>query len=433
MNATPRLALALGLGLVLAACGGDEPAAPGGGGGAGGGGGGGGGGPPALGHQMPEFTPSGIKEDFKKFNEMKSAWKNARKEDEKTAADQALHQFVADTIAKWGAREGGVPAPEAHYYATILKEGDKKVEAIVQFRRYLDIGDPTSGNYLTCTTNIIGLMAETGDYDGAMAELKKSKDTTFKDKDGDRQRAETSIAVAMLTAGLVERAAPLFEALATDGMGDPESALYAVDCYQRLGRNDEAHRMAQKAADFYREGRQADRMKVLLAATSMLGRTAPDFTGARNWSGIGGPVTRDMMKGKVVVVFSWNMQVQWAKWFFERINALAEEYMPKEVMFVGISRFAKIDANKMITVADMTEETEMTFYEAWTREFKVTYPLAIGPYGDEGQPFMDAWAGSIIPAITVVGKDGKVFYVRTGKNPEHMAALKEMIEKAVNK
>lgn len=429
MLSAPRLCLALATPLLLAACGGDSPSPSG----PGGGGGGDGGKPVALGHQMPEYTPSGIKEDFKQWKEAKAAWSGARLEDEKTKLRQALDQLTTDLIAKWENREPPVPAPEALYLATFLKEAHKHPEAVAQYRKYLSVADPTSGNFLNSTTALIGCLAETGDFDGAMAELKKSADTTYKDKDMDRMQAETSVALCMMNTGQVERAAAVFENLMTLGVGDPESALYAVDCYQRMGRNDEALRVAQKAADFYKEGRQADRMKVLLASASMLGRPSPDFSGARGWSGVGGPVTREMMQGKVVVVYSWNMQAQWMKWFYQRIGALNEEYAPKGVLFVGISRFAHFDANKMVTKADMTEEEELTFYDAWTREYKVTWPLAVGPFGDEGAPFMDAWAGSIIPAITVVGKDGKVFYVRTGKNPEHMAALKEMIEKAVNK
>jgi len=428
MRSTATHALTLALGLLAAACdsgpSAPPPGAPGGGDAPGGGGG-----PPVLGWKAPEYTPSGIKEDFKQWKDAKSAVAKARLEDEKTQAEQALKQLTDDLVAKWAARE--VPAMEALYYATILKGAEKNIEAAAQYRRYLGVGDPTSGNYMSCTVGVIGCLAEAGDFDGAMQVLEKAKDTTFKDHEMDLKSAHTTIAMNMMMQGKLAEAARSFESAMTTGPGDDVSAIHSVDCYQRIGKPDDAMRVAQKAVDFFKEGKQAERMALLLQATKMVGRPAPDFTGAAHWRGEGGPVTRDMMAGHVTVVFSWNMSAQWMRFFFKRVNAMAEELAPKGVIFVGISRLAKFDANKMITKEDMTDEDELLYYDAWVREYGVKYPLAIGPYGDPGEAFMNTWSATVIPAFTVIGKDGKVFYTRTGKNDEEVDAVKEMVEKAL--
>ena len=380
-----------------------------------------------LGRKMPEFTPSGMKEESAKYKELKAAVKHSKVVEEKAAAQKALDEFVANFPGAWGNRE--VPAPEALMYALILDECKQYPQAVTQAKRWLAVAPDDNINWTNAHTLLITCLAKAGEYDAAEAELKAVYDTAYKNRDADRKGVEESIAVAMYKAGKLEMAARHFEVLATTGFGDQESGIYAVDCWLRLGRPDEAKRVADRASEFIKEGKAAERMKQLKAHVAMVGKPAPGFTTAKWWKGSGGPVTADNLKGKVTVVFSWNMQKQWNTWFFKRLNELVGAYPGGEVQLVGVSRLAKFDASKMATKADMTEEEELNLYDMWAAQYGVTYPLAIGGFGEDA--LIDAWGAHVVPSYTVVGKDGTIVYVRSGKEEEHFAILKEMVDRAM--
>ncbi len=427
MRSRPRLraALAAVLALALASCGDDSKSK-----GSGAGKGAGTTSPVVLGRSMPEFMPSGIKEDYTRVRDLKDAVKRqATKEDERAAAKKALADLVAELPGKWEGRD--VPAPEGLYYAYILKEAGKDALAVVQARRYMDVAPTDTNNYVAATTILVGCLAASGDYDGASAEVAKALDGAYKGRETERMNAETTIAMSMMKAGQLEKAADHFETLVTLSTGDPESAILGVDCALRMSRVDAAMRIAQKGADFFKEGRHTPRMKQLLDQVHLVGKPAADFSDARAWRGTGGPVTREMMAGKVTVVFSYNMQTQWLRFLIQRVNTMYEEIAPKGVLLVGISRLAHFDPMKMGVIKEMTEEQELEFYERWAQQESIRFTLAIGGY-DPDTSLLDAWAAQpFIPTFVVVGKDGKVSYVRTGKEDDHIAILKEMVEKAL--
>src|SRR5258706_7609499 len=117
------------------------------------------------------------------------------------------------------------------------------------------------------------------------------------------------------------------------------------------------------------------------------------------------------------------------KCFSERLTLLTKNYADKPLQVVGISRLAKFDPINMCTKPDMTEEDELKFYEMWCAQYSINYPLAVGAKDDDG--LIDAWAGYVVPYFVLVGKDGNVTYMRTGKGTEHFAALREMLDKAM--
>ena len=419
--------LALAAAPALAGCGGSEaPANPGGGGGAAGGGpaplG-----PKTLGKKMPEFTPSGMKEEYRKYQDIKSAIRNSKAKEEQAEAKKNLADFLAEFPGKWSAIE--VPAPEAFMYAVVLQECKLYPQAIDQVRRWIEVAPDDSVNFVHAHNCLITCLAQSGTFDEAADVLAKNLETTYKNRDGDRKVMEETIAMAMMKAGQLERAADHFEKNATIGFGDQESAIYAVDCWLRLGRIDEAVRIANRAGDVIKEGRAGERMKALKQQVELVGRPAPGFEAAKWWKGSGGPVTPDMIKGRVTVVFVWNMKSAWNEFFFMRLNKLVKELAERDVQFVGISRLFRFDATVMGTRKDMTDEEELERYDMWVAQYGVIYPLAVGGYEDES--LVNAWAAHVVPSYIVVGKDGKVSYVRTGKEEEHFAILKEMIEKAL--
>ncbi len=423
MHRFPTLA-ALLLVPALAACGDSAPAKP-----APGAPGALGGGPAKLGRKMPEFTPSGIADDFKKYQELDSAFRHSRTEDEKTKAEKELEAWKAEFPARWEGKD--VPGPECLKFAAMLQACKKYSEAATQVRKYLAVAPDDSPNFVNATTLLIVALAQSGDYDGADRELKASRETVYKTQEGARKGVEETIAKCMYDNGRLDQAVVHFEHQATSDWGDIEAAILGVDCYLRLGKTSDAVDLARRAGDFIKEGKKSDRVKQLQQQVALVGRPAPDFSAAKWWKGTGGPVSTQQLKGAVTVVFAWNMQKQWNKWFFERINALAKDYAEKGVQVIGISRLAKFDAFRMCTDANMTDEKELEFYDAWAREYQVNFPLAVGANGDEA--LIDAWACHVVPTYIVVGKDGSVTYVRTGKDELYFASLREMIDKALQK
>jgi len=414
--------------VALASCGDSapEPKAPVAGGGKGGGAAAG----AILGKKMPEFTPSGIKEDYKKWKEAKDAVKHARVKEEKAAAEQAQAALKTDLEPKWSGRD--VPAPEAHYLATLLSDFGKYSEAATQCRRWLDVAPDDNPNYVHTTTLLISCLASAGDYDGAQRELKANKDTTYRNKEQQYADVQTTIALIMLKNGKLELALENFESCLTANVGDLEAGMLAIEIAQRLGKPQEAVRIAQKAADhFTGEGRSADRAKQLLQEVQLIGKPAPGFAAAKWWQGVGGPVTPEMLKGKVTVVFSWNMKSAWNTYFFERLHGMLKDYAERGMQLVGISRLAHFDPLKMGTKKDMTDDEELKFFEMWTQQYGVTYPLAVD--GFESEALMGAWAAHTVPFYAVVGRDGNVFGVAFGKDEERIQGLRQIVDLALAK
>ena len=419
--------LALALALLLPACGDDAPAKKEGGGSKPGGAAGGG---VSLGKKMPEFTPSGIKEDYDKVKDLHSSIKRPKNEEERNASKKALAELLPALCEKWAGKE--VPAPEALMYAYILNESDKFNEAASQCRRYAEVAPPDGPNYTHAVSLLISSLASAGNYDEAVAELEKNSDTTYKNKDTERVSVSTGIALAMMHAGKVDKAGEYFEKVCTEGPGDVESVIYGVDCYLRIDRVQDALRVAEKGASFFKEGNFGERMRELVRQVNLVGKLAPDFSMIRDWVGEGGQVTQEMMAGKVTVVFFWNMQKQWNKWFFERLNKMNADLAPRGLILVGCSRLAHFDARKMATIKELSEEEEVAQVELYAKQESIHFSLAIGNY-DPDTALLDAWAGHVVPSYVVVGKDGKVSYVRSGKDEDHIAVLREMVEKAMAK
>ncbi len=426
------LALALLATLPLTACGGgDSGTAPASGGGA------------AAGGEakpdapevpaMPKYEPSGIKEDYGRIKEAKQGVSTARKKDEKAAAEAALEKLTKETADKWAAK--APPAQECHYLAFIMEEAGRFPDALAAAKKYLDIATGTTStmNIPHMTNMVIRCLAATGSLDEAEAEILKAEKTAFDGKPDVQQQATLFVATAAEKAGKLEQAARLYERSMTLGSGDPESASLATDCWQRLGKPAEAVRVAKLAAEGFPDEKTKKRMRHLVAACELVGKPAPGFDGARHWKGGGGPVTRDALKGGVTVVFAWNMAMKpdRTKKLFENLNALQGDYSERGISLVGISRLAKFDPAQGGTVADMTEEQELAFYDTWERSYGTQCAYAIGGLDDDA--LVDAWAAHLVPALIVVGKDGNVAYTRTGFEAEHFATVRQAIDKALSR
>jgi hypothetical protein len=101
------------------------------------------------------------------------------------------------------------------------------------------------------------------------------------------------------------------------------------------------------------------------------------------------------------------------------------------MQLVGVSRLARFDAINMGTKKEMTDEEELKFYEMWTQQYGITYPLAVDGY--ESEALIGAWEATVVPFFVVVGKDGNVFGVASGKDEERIAAVRDLVEQALAK
>jgi tetratricopeptide (TPR) repeat protein len=418
-----RLALALAASLVVAACGGDkkksakpkedaaplEPAKPK--------------------KEMPAYEKSGILQDVRKWQDLRSARKEARKKEDKEAADAAVASFVEEAVARWTAK--APPDPEAYYLGILLDAAGKKREAAEATRRYLAVAPEDHVNYANATTLLIRVLGEAGDFDAAEAALAQARGGAYMGKSQDEIGAATSLAMA-LSPKQPERAAKHFENLMSMGTGDPESAILGVECLLRTGKRDAAVAMAKKATEIFKEGRPVDRIKDLLAATSLVGETAAGrFAEAKHWRGSGSALTDADLQGKVTLVFGWKIDATWATSFFKEMNQLKADYDDKGVQFCGISRLAQFDPVEGGTKKDMTVDQELEFYDRMGREYGWDYPMAIGAI--DNPALMHAWGAQATPSLTVVGKDGRIAYTRTGHKPEHVNTVREVLDRETAK
>jgi tetratricopeptide (TPR) repeat protein len=414
---------------LLVACGGDPPPSkPGQPGPGAGGGGGGGGAPIKLGKKMPPFTPSGMKEEFKRWQELDSAVRNSTKNDEKDAAQKAHDEWLKEFPARWEGKD--VPAPECLMYSTLLQKCRLYPMAVAQVRRWIDVAPEDSVNFANAHLVLISCLALSGEFGQAETELKNILETVFKGKDNDRRAAEETLAAALLKAGKIEESAGYYEKLAVAGVGDVNNAVVCVENYLRAGKAGEAQRVAARVLELTgKEGRQGERANQLVKQVNLVGKPAPSFAAAKWWKGSGGPVSEENFKGKVTLVYGWNMKSNLIGWFEQRLLKMAGEINNPNFQIIGVSRLARFDPTKMATKKEMTDEEELTFYDLWAQQHGLNHPLAVGGYEEDA--LIDAWAAYVVPYYVLVGKDGMVFSVGFGKDEERFGILKGILEKAL--
>ncbi|MHC4922614.1 MAG: hypothetical protein ACYTG4_00835 [Planctomycetota bacterium] len=377
--------------------------------------------------KMPEYTKSGVLKDVKQWQELKGKVRYARKREEKEAAQKELDDFIKSSSDSWSAK--GVPDQEGYYLGILQHAAGNPSDAAKSIGKYLGIAPDDHVNYANATGLQIQALAEAGEFNAAETALAKAKTGALETKPQNQVNAQAAIATFMMKAEKFEGAARHFGEIAFLGNGNPTFAILGADCWQRAGRAGDAVGLARKGVSHF-EGNEKGkkRMMQLVDACDLVGKPAPGFANAKWWKGRGGPLSDEALKGNVTVVFSWNMQARWIKWFFKRVSDLNSDYSGRGLQIVGISRLARFDAVNGGTVPDLTDDQELEFYDLWESQYGVSYPLAVGQYGNSA--LMDDWACNVIPAMVLVGKDGLVKYTRTGKEEEHFDALRTMIDKA---
>jgi hypothetical protein len=246
----------------------------------------------------------------------------------------------------------------------------------------------------------------------------------------DRGNTLGSLSRIALVRGDLERALRLLEASAFASGVDLGSLLLATETAQRLGRPEEAVRIARRASEVILPvGHEGERVKGLVAALAMIGKPAPGFDGVSWWKGVGGPVSREDLRGRVTVLYSWNMQSAWNRFLFKRVAELDRDYRKRGVRVIGISRLARFDPIRMETREELTDEDELVFLDMWKQQYQVTWPLAVCPY--KSDVLEREWAVTVVPQWIVVGKDGNVFAVMSGKDEERIDALRHLVDLAL--
>lgn len=380
---------------------------------------------------MPKYDKSGIFEDVRKLQAKREEVKSGTRE-EKEKARGEMDALLKDMETKWATKP--VPDPEAYLLAVVQHEFLKKpADAVASCRRYLAIPAAVDDkNYANAQLLLLRALVASGDLDGAEVELARARTGGLGAQVSVLQQAELSTAQAMEKAGRFESAAKHYLAAFDSGTPDPESVVFAADCFQRAGKPAEAVAAGRKGQEALKGSPKEARMRYLVAACEMVGREAPGFAAAKHWKGSGGPVDLAAAKGKVVLVFGWKTEFNEGllKGWAGRLRKLGDAYEDR-VQFVGISRLQKFDPRIGGYNKDLTQEEELDFYDAYERQYALRFPLAVGGLDDTS--LMDAWCSVVVPSFVIVGKDGRVAYARTGFSDEHFDAVRAELDKAIAK
>jgi hypothetical protein len=371
-------------------------------------------------------APPRMKEEYRQLADLEEALRAARDAGSQTAARSARDAFLREAVARWEGAE--IPAEEACYAALLLRQARRYPEASREATRFLESAPETHRYYARVHACRILSLAEAGDFEGAGAVFDGVASSVFASRPEERRGVEESLGNLLVAGGRLAEGAARLGRIAGE-TGNPHVAVQAVDALLRLERNAEARDLARRVAAIAAEGPDAVRAAVLVRQTDLVGKPAPGFAAAKWWKGTGAPLADADLRGGVTVAFVWNMKAAWNVHFFERLGRMIREFEGRPVRFVGLSRLARFDAFAGGARPGMTVEEELRQYDAWTEQYAVACPLAVDAFGSDA--LLGPWAGAVVPAWVVAGKDGNVCYVRTGKDEAHFAILREMVERAL--
>jgi hypothetical protein len=351
-----------------------------------------------------------------------------------TREGTAIARWLAEVRARTPAAE--VPISEGLIYAEALRLAGLSREAEAEDRRYLAWAPKESNERVMACWVLVLSLVEGGDADGAERELDAAPAKMPKSTSWPPRAMVRAVADGLAAAGRFERAALRYASLREGHPLDVDDVARAAECWLRLGRSEEAGKLASEAVAALQKASSPktrellDRALLLSRQVALVGQPAPGFGPARWWKGAGGPVGDDALRGSLTVVAGWDMAGEARGSGLEGLDALSRDYGPKGVRVVGISRLARFNPCRKVADPDMTEEDELGFYDALARDRRISFPLAIGAYGDDS--LLDSWGVTAAPLLLLVGKDGKIAYVRGGTSGPDLAALRAMIDRVLD-
>ena len=144
------------------------------------------------------------------------------------------------------------------------------------------------------------------------------------------------------------------------------------------------------------------------------GEAMPELV-AQGWLN-GDPLTRDALKGKVVVVHSWFLGCGICHQYMPELVRVQQEFADNEnVVFIGLTTD---DADNLENVCRFLAKYEVTWPNA--------YGAAETIFGSG--PELTGFKAEYFPGYWVIGRDGKVVW---NKSLGHLPALSTAIHKAI--
>ena len=122
------------------------------------------------------------------------------------------------------------------------------------------------------------------------------------------------------------------------------------------------------------------------------------FTGATKWLN-GGPLTPDVLKGKVVLVEFWTFECINCLNALPYVKALYAKYKDRGFTIVGVH------------TPELPAERVVSNVQQQVRDLGITFPVVI----DNDYKIWNAWGNEYWPALYVVDAHGRVRYHHFGE------------------
>lgn len=354
---------------------------------------------------------------YKAADKLAKAVDRAGTEEERSAAEQNLREFVEKKSKALSAQS--LSKMDTAYLGRMQSVGGMHDEAIATLQKAL--ADPSAtkyGSYIHVF--YVKALIRAGKPAEAFAAFQAMSEA---------HPGEKNTKIAAMSTGLALREARMWKesAVALDAAlkaKDPAALKPLVNSLLLDGRKDEAIAAIEWAIQTAGEAGADEAHPILLDITKKHGeKIALDFDAFA-------PAAETDISGKVVVMGFWNVSAGSLRWTMETLEGLFQEFPPVDgVAVIGVSTYYQKNPDTGMFDESMSPEAE--------REFGVSYR---NQYGFNGQlafvkdrDALQALGCSALPYFVVVGKDGTLLYAHTinRDDPTEMEVIREIVKKAL--
>jgi tetratricopeptide (TPR) repeat protein len=213
----------------------------------------------------------------------------------------------------------------------------------------------------------------------------------------------------------------LDEVAAAGGEGplEADAAIKGVEILYEWGRTEEARTRLGK---LLQQDSEAPYLRALEEQLTWIGKPAPEWVDMVSFP-VGSSTSIGALRGKVIVISFFADKYEACKEETVALQSLARRLDPQLVHFQVLTRYYR-PTDKV-----PASEQDAGFKQLWS-ELKVDLPLGVSTSFDN----LRAYGVRGIPHVVVVGKDGRIAYVKTGisrRNSQGTSALEAAIKRAL--
>jgi thiol-disulfide isomerase/thioredoxin len=128
---------------------------------------------------------------------------------------------------------------------------------------------------------------------------------------------------------------------------------------------------------------------------------APDFTGANRWYN-SAPLTREQLRGKVVLVEFWTRECINCIHVLPHTKALYDKYAGDGLVVIGVH------------TPEYDEERDPALLQSAIRQWHIPWPVAV----DNDYRIWNAYGNRFWPAIYLIDRNGHVVYHHIGEGDD---------------